>query len=494
MDYSKEAGYLRKKTISGIFWKGMERVCAQTVSTIVSIVIARLLIPEDYSVVSIITIFFSFCNLFISSGLNTALVQKKEADMLDYATVMTTSFSIASILYVVMFFTAPSISRLYNKPVLIPAIRVMGLSFFINAYKSVVCAKVTSELKFRMFFWGTFIGTVISAIVGIVMALKGYGPWALIAQQMTNSFIDALILTILLKFKIVFKFSFSRFKDLFQFGGRIFLASIITVIYDQTKPLIVGIKYSTQDLAFYNKGQNFPSLITSVASNTLSSSLFPVMAKVQDDKNAILSMTRRYIQVASFLVFPLMMGFFGVSKNFVRIVLTDKWLPIVPYIMIFCFSSMLKPIQDGNLQAIRAIGRSDIILKLEIIKKTSYFVVILLFVLLTNSPVLLAASGIITSILASLINTRPNIKLIGYKMSLQVMDLLPNFITSVIMGFAIYLMNFLNLNLLALTALQIIVGVLLYSILNIIIKNKSFYYLFNTIKGALKNVKNKKIV
>lgn len=477
---------LKKKTISGVFWKGMERICAQLVSTVVSIVLARLLIPEDYSVVGITAIFFSFCNVFISGGLNTALIQKKDADELDFSTVLSASLLMAGVFYAVMFFAAPYLAELYSKPILIPAVRVMALTFFISAYKSVVGARVTSALQFRKFFWSTFIGTAVSAVVGITLAFKGFGPWALIAQQMSNSTIDALVLTLTSRYRARLRFSFPRFRRLFSFGGRIFAASIISVIYDQTKPLIVGIRFSTVDLAYYNKGQGYPSLITSIASNTLASSLFPVMAKVQDDRETVLRMTRRYMQVASFLVFPLMMGFLGISENFVRIVLTDKWLPIVPYIMVFCSSSMLKPIQDGNLQAIRALGRSDIILKLEIIKKTSYFIVILLFVLFTDSPILLAVSGIVTSLLASLFNTQPNRKLIGYRYRLQLMDLLPNFITSALMGAVVFSMNALSINRYLLVLLQIVAGVLLYCGLNIAIKNESFFYCLNIVKGVLR--------
>lgn len=477
---------LKRKTVGGVFWKGMERIFAQLVSTLVSIVLARILMPEDYSVVSIVAIFFTFCNLFISGGLNSALIQKKDADYVDYSTIFFANMAMATVLYLIMFFCAPAISRLYRKELLVPVIRIMALTFFINGYKSILSAKITSDLRFRVFFWSTFVGTAISAVVGIFMAIKGFGPWALVAQQMTNSLIDTLIMSVTSHLKLRFVFSTERFRRLFSFGGKIFLASIITVLYDQAKPLIVGIKFSPTDLAYYNRGSGYPGLITSISSDTLSSSLFPAMAKVQDDKEAILNFTRRFMQLASFLTFPLMLGFLAVSENFVRIVLTEKWLPIVPYIMIFCISSMLKPIQNGNLQAIRAIGRSDVILILEIIKKSSYFVVILLFVLFTNSPILLAVSGIVTSLLASLINTRPNRKLIGYGYRLQLTDLLPNFITAAIMCALVYAMNYLQINLYLLTVLQILAGIVIFVGLNLLIRNKSMRYLFDSLKGMLR--------
>ena len=477
---------LRNKTISGVIWKGLERVSAHLVSMVVSIVLARILIPDDYSVVSIVTIFFTFCNLFISGGLNTALVQKKNADIIDFSTILISNITIAAFLYVVMFFCAPLIANIYNKEILIPVIRVMALSFFINGYKSVLSAKITSDLQFRKFFFSTIIGTIISAGVGIAMALNGFGPWALVAQQMTNSFVDSLVLTITARCKFIFRFSWERFKGLFRFGGKIFLASIITAVYDQTKPLIVGIRFSSVDLAYYNKGKSFPDLINTIGSDTLSSSLFPTMSKVQDDKEKILQMTRRFMQISSFIVFPLMLGFLAISEGFVRIVLTEKWLPIIPYLMIFCVSNMMKPIQAGNLQVIRAIGRSDIILALEFIKKGVFFLIILLFVLLFNSPILLAVSGIITSVIASLINMIPNKKLIGYSISQQLYDLLPNLLTAIIMGTAIYAMKFIPISIYIITPLQVIAGAVFYIGLNILVKSKNLKYVLEVIKGVAK--------
>ena len=477
---------LKNKAISGVIWKGLERVAAQLVSAVVGVVLARILIPEDYSIVSIVSIFFTFCNIFISGGLNTALIQKKDADTVDYSTILITNLAMAIFMYLIMFFSAPLIARIYQKDLLIPTIRIMALTFFINGYKSVVSAKITSDLKFRKFFWSTFIGTAISAVVGIYMALNGYGPWALVAQQMTNSFIDALILTFTSGIRFSLVFSWHRFKRLFSFGGRILLSSIINQIYNQTKPLIVGIKFSTVDLAYYNKGKTYPELIANIGNDTLSSSLFPALSKVQDDKDAVLAMVRRFMQLSSFFVFPTMFGFLAVSESFVRIVLTEKWLPIVPYLMIFCISDMFKPIQTGNLQAIRAIGRSDIFLKLEIIKKSMYFVIILLFVLFTDSPILLAISGILTSLLASLINTFPNRKLIGYGYWKQLQDLGPNFLIAAAMGVGVYFMKYLPINLYLLTLLQIVTGILIYVGINYVTKNSSMFYAISTVKGFLK--------
>lgn len=484
---------LKSKTISAVFWKGLERVGAQLVAAIVSIILARILMPEDYSVVSIVTIFFTFCNIFISGGLNSSLIQKKDADSLDYSTILISNMVMATFFYIVMFFLAPLIANLFNKEILVLVIRIMSLSFFVNGYKAIVSAKIVSDMRFRSFFISTIIGTAISAVVGIVMALRGYGVWALVAQQLINSTIDALILTFSSKLSIKLRFSFARFKRLFKFGGKIMLSSLINQTYDQTKPLIVGLRYSTLDLAYYNKGKTYPAMFASLGNDTLSSSLFPAMSKIQHDKEAILRATRRFMQLSSFVVFPIMMGFFGVSEGFVRVFLTDKWLPIVPFLMIFCISDMFKPIQTGNLQAIRALGRSDIFLALEIIKKTLFFSIIVAFVFLTHNAVALALSGVLTSLLASIINSLPNKKLIGYSYLDQLKDLLPNLIISVVMGVGVYFMKFISINIYLLLVLQVLAGILIYFGLSILTRNKNFIYLINTGKEFLKSRKNKNI-
>ena len=485
MDYSN----LKKKTFSGMIWKFMERICAQVVSLIVSIILARILLPEDYSVVSIVTIFFAFCNILISGGLNTSLIQKKDADIENYSSVLHISMLIALLLYLIMFFAAPTIANLYNKQLLIPVIRVMSLTFFINAFKSILSAYTSSKLQFKKFFLSTIGGTVISAFIGIYMAIKGYGAWALVAQQMSNSLIDTFILYITTKFKFVFKISIDKVKSLFNYGWKIFVASIISVIYDQINPLIVGIKYSATDLAYYNKGQNYPGLINSTISDTLQSVLFPIMSKVQDSKEMVLNVTRKFIKISSYIIFPMMVGFFAVSDIFVKVVLTDKWLPIVPYIQIFCFSYMFNIIQVGNLQAIKAIGRSDITLILEIIKKSVYFIIILIFVLLSKKPIILAFSSIACTMFATLVNTYPNRKLLGYKYRYQLSDLLPNFIISIIMGIIVYFIKYINLSIYITLILQLIVGFITYLLLSIITKNKNFYYLLDYIKSYFRREK-----
>lgn len=484
---------LKNKTLSSIFWKFLERIFAQGVTFVVTIVLARILTPDDYSVVSIVTVFFAFCNIIITGGLNTSLIRKKDSDVVDYSTIFFFSMGLAVVLYIAIFFAAPSIAGIYNKPLLIPVFRVMGLIFFIYAAKSVVYAYVAHGLKFKSFFWATLVGTMLSAAVGIIMARNGLGPWALIAQQLTNATIDLIILLCITKLKIAFTFSFERLKYHLSYSWKIFVASLIDTTYNQIKPLLIGIRYTTTDLAYYNKGDNFPTLVNTTISNTMSSVLFASFSKLQDDKQALLSAVRRYIKLSSFIMFPAMMGLLMVSEPLVSFLLTDKWLPAVPFMRIFCVVYMFDLIHVGNLHAMKALGRTDITLILEIIKKSVYFVVIFLFVTFSHSTIVFALCNLVCSFVGTVVNTFPNRKLLGYKYRLQIADVGKNFICTALMCATVYLVRYVPIHGIGLLVAQIFVGVISYILFSLLLKNENLGYIFHMLQGFAKSRKRQSV-
>lgn len=467
------------KALSGVIWKFMERIIAQSVSLVVSIIIARILSPDDYSVVSIVTIFFTFSNVLISGGLNTALIQKKNADEIDYSTVFFTSFAIALILYIVLFVIAPYIASVYNKPILIPVIRVMSVTLPINAIKSIVCAYISATLQFRKFFFATISGTIASAVVGILMAVYGFGAWALVAQQMTNATIDTFILYFSTHLKLRPVVSFQRLKSLWKYGWKVLLSSLIGTAYTEINPLFIGLRFSTSDLSFYEKGRSFPSLISSTTTNTLSAVLFPFLSKFQDDKDELLKYTRKYISVTSYVVFPLMIGLCAIGDKFIELLLTDKWIDAVPYLRIFCVASMFDMINIGNCETIKAMGRSDIFLIMEIIKKAGYFLVIGTFLLFSDSPIILACSSLLCTVIAVTVNSIPNKYLIGYSYENQAEDLVLNLVSSIIMGGVVSCLGFcIPLKTFPLLLVQILSGVIIYLLLSLLCKNKNMYFIY----------------
>lgn len=477
---------IKKSVMTGAVWKFAEQIIAQAVSLIVSIIIARLVGPEEYGVVGIITVYFAFANVIISGGLNTALIQKKEADKEDYNTVFAISFSVAIAIYLILFFGAPFIANLYGQPILVEIIRVLGLSLPIYALKSVVCAYISANLQFRKFFFATLGGTLVSAVVGIFMALKGFGAWALIAQQLTNTTVDTLILFLVTKLKLVFRVSADRAKDLIRYGSKIFLSSMLGVTFTQINPLFIGLKYTSADLSFYTKGKSFPETLSSSMTYTVAAVLFPALSKYQEDKEKLLQYTRLYMQLASFLVFPVMLGFAAVSKSFVLLFLGNDWLPATYYIQIVCFSTMFDVVAAGNCETIKAMGRSDIFLNIEIIKKTCYFITLVLFLLFTDSPQMLAISLLVCTIVQITVNSIPNHKLIGYKGTYQLMDLVPNLLIALIMYVLVLWLGQLPLNAVAKILLQILTGVVIYVVLALLTKNQAMRYALNLIKERRK--------
>lgn len=473
---------LKKSAFTGMLWKMAERIGAQMVTLLISVILAVLLTPEDYSIVSIVTVFFAFCNVFVVGGFNTALIQKKNADEKDYASVLTVSVAISAALYIIVFFAAPWIADLYAKPLLVPVFRVMGITLIIDAVKAVVYAYVSNQLQFKKFFFSTLIGTLASAVVGVTMAVGGLGPWALVAQKMVSSLADTLVLTLSSKFRVRLQVSFSRIKGLFGYGWKIFLSSLISTTYEQINPLIIGLRFTAVDLSYYTKGQSFPQALYYAMDGAFSSVLFPVMSKVQDDLSAVLNYTRRFIRTASYVIFPAMIGFMAVSDSFVRVLLTEKWMGASIYIKIFCLTNMFNIIQNGNLQTIRAIGRSDIVLKLEIIKKSLYFAVILAAVFLAQKPEHLALAMIINTGIATVVNTAPNRKLIGYKYRAQIADILPNLLLASVMGVAVYALGYLHVGNALKLVIQICGGGAFYVLLSIVTGNKSFRYLLQMAK------------
>ena len=296
------------------------------------------------------------------------MIQKKDSDGRDYNSVFTLSFIVAIVLYAILFVLAPLISQLYNQPMIVNVLRVMGISLPLYACKSIVCAYIYSTLQFRKFFYATLGGTLISGVIGITMAINGCGAWSLVVQQMSNTVVDTVILFLVAKLKLKPEISFPRLKKLFSYGWKILISSLIGTIYNQVNPLFIGLKYSSADLSYYTKGRSFPDTFSSSITNTMSSVLFPVLSKVQDEKKLLLNGTRRFMKLASFCVFPTLLGILAISDNFVTVLLTSKWIGASYYIKIFCISYMFDVVAIGNCETIKAIGRSDVYLKIEIIK------------------------------------------------------------------------------------------------------------------------------
>lgn len=472
---------INSQIMSGLVWKFGERITAQLISLIISIILARLLMPEDYGAVALVMVFITIANVFVTNGFGSALIQKKNADNIDFSSVFYINILLSILLYIIIFLFAPFIAKFYELPVISPALRVLGLRIIIAAINSVQEAYVSRHMLFKRFFWSSLFGTLISGAVGIIMAYNGFGVWALVVQYLTNTCVNTVVLWFTVRWRPEFKCSWSRAASLTAFGWKLLISALIDTGYKQLRSLVIGKIYTSADLAYYNQGEKYPSLIVTNVNSSISSVLFPAMSQYQSEPERIKYMTRRAIQVSSFIMWPMMIGFAICSEQIVKLVLTEKWLPCVPFIQIFCFSYGLWPIHTANLQALNAMGRSDLYLKLEIIKKI--FGLIGLVVTLNISPLAIASSLIFTDIISTFINAYPNIKLLNYKYIEQLIDLLPPLLISGIMAIIIYPIGFLKLTDFEILILQVFAGIIVYIGVSAVLKIPAFGYLINIIKG-----------
>lgn len=476
---------LRTKTITSFIWRFAERFSAQIISFVVSIILARILSPEDYGIVALVLVVTNIMQVFVDSGLANALIQKKDVDDLDYSSVFYFNIILCILLYIVLYISSPLFSYFYENNDFIYLFRVLGLTVIVSGVKNVQQAYVSKTLQFRKFFFATIIGTIFSAIIGIILAISGYGVWAIIVQYLSNICIDTLVLWIIVRWRPKRIFSIKRLKHLLSYGWKLLVSGLLDSFYQNIWQFIIGKIYSPSDLAFYNQANKLPNVIISNVNTSIDSVLLPVLSKEQDDLNNIKSMTRRAIKTAVYIISPLMIGLAATSEVIVKLLLTEKWLPCVPYLVIFSITYIFMPIHTANLNAIKALGRSDIFLKLEIVKKI--IGVICLFISVRMGVLAMAWMVLIINFLCQLINTWPNKKMLNYGYIEQIKDIIPTLLISAVMGIIVYFIKFLFTNIYITFLIQVFTGIVIYIFLSIFFKIDSFFYLY----GILKSLKKK---
>lgn len=463
-----------KKIATGMVWRLGEKLSAQIVSLVVSITLARILSPEDYGAVAIVMVFISIADIFVTSGISTSLIQKKDATDLDFSTVFYCGLVLSIVLYLVLFLVAPIISRVYQLPVLTNVIRVFAIKLPISAFNSVQNAIVSRKLDFKKFFYATLMGTIISGVVGIAMAVRGFGVWALVVQYLTNSIIDTLVLFFTLKWIPKKEFSVEAAKPLVSYGWKIMATDLIGQIFNQVNSFVIGLWYSAKDLAFYTQGKKYPDLVDNTLSGTLNSVLFPAMSQ-QDTKESIINIRRKSMCILEYILFPLMIGMTVIADNMIEVLLTRKWIDSVFYVRVSCLYALVGILGITLVQEIKAIGRSDISLKIELIKKPIFLVVV--FICMQFGVEAVACSLLINQIIAFVINMIPVKKYIGFNILDHIEDATPSFVISMIMGVVVYFVSFLNYEKIVVLILQVLVGSATYIGLSWITQNKSFIYL-----------------
>lgn len=485
METNNRERALNKQVLSGLVWTFGERIAAQGVSFVVSIVLARILLPEEYGVIALIAVLIEIANVFVSNGFGECLVQKKDSDENDFSTIFYCSLFFSFALYFTIFAAAKWISLYYSKPALEALLKVFALKLPISSISTIQHAYVSKHMMFKKFFFSTLGGTVVSGVVGIGMALSGFGAWALIAQYLTNTVIDTVVLFFIVPWRPKLIFSWKSFRELFGYAWRITVASLINTLYVQLRSIVIGTKYTTEDLAYYSKAQQFPSLIVVNIDSSIGKVIFPTMTKFADDKERLREVSRRALKMSSYIVFPLIVGLLFVAEPLVKLLLTDKWLFCVPYLRIACMFYIFAPLQTTNWQIIKAVGRGDLCLKLETIKKC--IGIVLLIFSMNYGVMAIAVSSAVFAGASAIINMIPNKKIIGYSLIQQLADLAPIVFLNMLMGGCVYCVGLLHVPTIAILILQIVSGGFIYLGGSIIFKIDSFVYLFDMIKKYTHN-------
>lgn len=474
---------LKMKAVSGLVWMFGERILAQLVSFIVSIVLARILLPEQYGVVAIVLVFINIANVFVTSGLGQSLIQKKDATEIDFNTMFIVGHAMAWALFLLLYFLAPVIADFYENQELAWVLRVISLKLPIASYNTIQHAYVSRHMQFKKYFFSTIIGTIVSGGVGIAMAKLGFGVWALVAQYLVNSLIDTMVLFFTVKWKPKLQFSVTSVKELFGFGFKLMMSSLINNVYVEMQSLAIGKVYTESDLGYYKRGNQFPSLIISNVNSSVASVMFPTFSKVANNKDRLKAMMRRSMTVTAYIIAPLMFGMIAVAKPLVLVLLTEKWLPCVLFLQLACLRYMLQPIQTANCQAIKALGRSDIYLIMEIVKKV--FGVTLLLISLHRGVEAIAIAAVISVVFSAIVSMFPNMFLMKYGYLQQIRDLLPSYLLSAVMFGFVFAMNYLPIELptIVLLILQGLVGGVVYVGLSMLLKIDSFQYILKFLKS-----------
>ena len=482
---------IKKNVIAGFFWKAAESGGDQLITFFISIILARLLGPEKYGTMSVMLIFITIANVIIQNGFQTALIQKKEINEADLSSVFWVGLIISAVLYVLIFLTAPVTADFFGDPDIVPMLRVLSLLLFTGSVVSVEMAIVARKMSFGMQCRATILADIISGAIGVGAALKGLGTWALILQQLIKNAALMLILNISLGWRPMFIVSAERIGALFSYGWKVLVSGLIDTIYTNIYTPVISKLYNSAMVGYYNRGNQFPQVIVFSMAQTMQAVMLPAFSKTQSDKEMARKMLRRAIKLSSFVMFPMMFGIMAIAEPIVRILLGEQWMPAVPLLRLCCLSYSVWHLHVANLQAINANGRSDIYLKLEIIKKLVGTAVLVLSVRMGITGMILMKA--LVDYLTTFINGYPNKDIIGYGPAAQWNDILPEFCLAAAMAVVVYLLQVLfgvfgiidmgsTGGAVIGLAIAVAAGVVIYLAAAIFFRAESLRYLIETVK------------
>ena len=476
------ADNLKKKTAKGMIWSAVERFSTQGIQFVFGIILARLLTPEDYGVIAMLTIFLAVSQTFIDSGFGSAIIRKIDRTEKDMATMFFFNIGMSLVCYAIIFFAAPLISRFYNMPELILILRVLALKLIFQAFSTVQITYVTIKIDFKIQAKVSLICAIISGIIGLVFAFQGFGVWSLVIQTLSSSLLTSLIYTFWVRWVPTCFFSKESFKYLFSYGSKLLLSGLLNTIFNNIYPLVIGKFYTAAQLGGYSRAERFAQFPSSNLTGILQRVSFPVLSTLQNDPAKLHSSYIKFLNLSAFLVFPLMTGLLALASPLTYVLLTDKWSGMILFLQILCLSMMWYPVHAINLNLLQVIGRSDLFLKLEIIKKIVGLAI--LCITLPMGLIELCIGQVVSTWISLYINTYYSGKLMQAGFLMQMKFLFPLFINALLMAATIMGINSLlpeNAYILQI-ALGIFVGVLYYFVIAYLFNRKTLNELISVFK------------
>jgi len=427
---------LRHKTVIGIIWTFFEQLFRVGIQTITTLILAWFLLPEDFGLMAMISIFFAIAQSLVDSGFSQALIRKKEVSQTDYSTAFYTNLALGLLTYTLLLVSAPFISSFYNEPRLVVLVRVVGLVVIINSFQLVQVADLTRKLNFKIQFRVTLPSAMFSGIVAIFMAAMGFGVWSLVAQMLISSFASTSLYWVINKWRPSKDFSVKSLNEMFGFGSKLLASGLIDTAFQNIYVIVIGKLFSATLVGYYFFAQRIQELVANQLSSAVQKVTYPALSTIQDDNIALKAFYRRIIQVVTYIVFPSMIALAVLAKPLFSLILKEDWLPAVPYLQLLCIVGLLYPLHAINLNILKVKGRSDLFLYLEIVKKLMIVIIILISVKFGIFGILIGQ--IISSFLAYIPNSYFSIKLIDYSVAEQLHDFIPTLLLAVTMGVFMY--------------------------------------------------------
>lgn len=470
---------------SSMIFKTMERYVMMAFQMIVQVVIARILSPSDYGIVAMMAVFIAVANVFINNGFNMALVQKKDADQEDYCTALTINMAIGGSMYLLLVIISPLIASFYHQPLISRYMPILGLVLVFGSVNSIQVAIANRQMKFKNLFKCNVYAGLISGIAGVVAALAGCGAWSLIIQQLVSSIVLGITLFLQQHWVPKFMVKKSSAQSMFSFGWMMLAAALINTIYNELNSLVIGKRYSSADLAFYTKGSLFPKYVTTGLDGAICTVMFSAMSRKQADEKGLHDMMKKGMNINTFLVFPCLAILAMTGEQLTSVILTDKWLQMVPFMQICCFTFALHPVGSVQVQALAAVGRSDLRLKMEYIKKG--IGIVLLLLVLDKGPIAIALSAAVVTIVNVVVGAIACKRVIHYNYTDTLRDILPILAITVVTCVIMYYVNLIIIHPIVSMVITVIAGGVSYLALASIFNLYGYNYLKKNITNKLKN-------